>query len=86
MPTDLFAENRQCVDLRARDGGIGSYFELVQIQIRQNMEISHVRRICGVVQQPPPVEKNPDLPPVHNESDEVEENMFSNDRHKGVLA
>ena len=33
--------------------------------------------------------KKPHLPPVHNESDEVDEGMFrddSNDRHKGVLA
>ena len=33
--------------------------------------------------------KKPHLPPVHNESDEVDEDMFSddsNDRHKGVLA
>ena len=33
--------------------------------------------------------KKTNLPPVQNESDEVEEDMFSddsNDRHKGVLA
>ena len=39
---------------------------------------------------PQPCKKtNPDLPPVHNESNGVEEEMFSddsNDRHKGVLA
>ena len=46
MPKDLlFADNRQCVKLPARDSGIGSYSELIQIQIRQNMETSHVRRI-----------------------------------------